>query len=77
MNNCGKSDCVIDHEDDIDWNNIIPTLEADLRSGKCAFVSEMYDTDEEALKAMDAMIDRIFQEAVNRVKSNSLLDARG
>jgi hypothetical protein len=75
MNNGGKSGCVIDHEDDIDWNNIIPSLEADLRSGKCAFVSEVYNTDEEALKAMDAMIDRIFQEAINRVRSNSLLDA--
>ena len=77
MNNGGKSNCVIDHEDDIDWNNILPTLEADLRSGKCAFVSEVYDTDEEALKAMDAMIDRIFQEASNRVRPNSLLDAGG
>jgi hypothetical protein len=70
-----KSDCVIDHEDDVDWNNIIPTLEADLRSGKCAFVSEVYDTHEEALKAMDAVIDRILQEAINRVRPISILDA--
>ena len=70
-----KSDCIIDHEDGVDWNNIIPTLEDDLRSGKCAFVSEEYDTHEEALKAMDAMIDRIYKEAVNRVRSNSLLVA--
>ena len=70
-----KSDCIIDHEDVVDWNNIIPTLEDDLRSGKCAFVSEEYDTHEEALKAMDAMIDLIYQEAVNRVRSNSLLVA--
>jgi hypothetical protein len=73
--NDGKSDCIIDHEDVVDWNTIIPTLEDDLRSGKCAFVSEEYDTHEEALKAMDAMIDLIYQEAVNRVRSNSLLVA--
>jgi hypothetical protein len=70
-----KSDCIIDHEGVVDWNNIIPTLADDLRSGKCAFVSEEYDTHEEALKAMDAMIDLIYQEAVNRVRSNSLLVA--
>ena len=75
MNDARKSDCIIDHEDVVDWNNIIPTLEDDLRSGKCAFVSEGYDTHEEALKAMDAMIDLIYQEAVNRVRSNSLLVA--
>jgi hypothetical protein len=75
MNDARKSDCIIDHEDAVDWNNIIPTLEADLRSGKCAFVSEEYDTREEALKAMDAMIDLIYQEAVNRVRSNNLLVA--
>jgi hypothetical protein len=75
MNDARKSDCIIDHEDVLDWNNIIPTLEDDLRSGKCAFVSEEYDTPEEALKAMDAMIDLIYQEAVNRVRSNNLLVA--
>lgn len=26
-----KSDCIIDHEDDVDWNNIIPALEAGCR----------------------------------------------
>ncbi len=75
MNDIGKSDCIIDHEDDVDWNNIIATLEADFRMGGCAFVSEVYDNHEEALKAMDALIDRIFEEAMNRVRSNSLLDA--
>jgi hypothetical protein len=75
MNDIEKSDCIIDHEDDVDWNNIITTLEADFRTGGCAFVSEVYDNHEEALKAMDALINRIFEEAMNRVRSNSLLDA--
>src|SRR5438552_6761892 len=74
MNDARKSDCIIDHEDDVDWNNIIPTLEADFRSGECAFVSEIYDTHEDALKAMNAVIDRIFAEATNRVRSDSVLD---
>ena len=75
MNDARKWDCIIDDEDDVDWNNIIPTLEADFRSGECAFVSEVYDTHKDALKAMDAVIDRIFEEAMNRVTSKSLLDA--
>ncbi len=75
MNDVRKSACVIDHEDDLDWNNVIASLEADFRSGECAFVSELYGTHDEVLKAMDAVIDRIFEEAMNRVRSNSLLDA--
>jgi hypothetical protein len=75
MNDPGRSGCIIDHEDDVDWDNIIPTLEADFRSGECAFVSEVYDTHEDALKAMNAVIDRIFAEAMNRVRSDSVLDA--
>jgi hypothetical protein len=75
MTDARKSDCIIDHEGDVDWNNIIPNLEADFRSGKCSFVSEVHDTHGDALKAMDAVIDRIFEEAMSRVRSKGLLDA--
>jgi hypothetical protein len=75
MNDARKPDCVIDHKDDVDWDNIIANAEADYRTGECSFDSAAYNTHEEALKAMNVVIDQIFEEAINRVGSNVLLDA--
>ena len=46
--------CIIDHEDDIDWDYIAATTEADERSGEVAFTSAGYPTHEEALAALRA-----------------------
>jgi hypothetical protein len=75
MNDTGKTDCVIEHEDDVDWDNIAATLEADFRAGECAFVSDDYGAHEAVLNAMNVVVDRIYEEAINRVRSDSLLDA--
>ena len=68
------SDCIIDHEDDIDWDNIIATTEADFRAGRFAFNSDDYPTFEEAMTAMRAWIQRIGGEATNRVRCDSSRD---
>ena len=71
------SACIIDHEDDIDWENIAATTEDDFKAGRYAFTSEDYATHEEATAAMSAWIDPIFDEVLRRVASNSSLHAKG
>lgn len=71
------SDKPIDQQDDIDWDDIIATTEADDRAGRFAFNSDDYATDEEAYGAMHALIDKICDEAMNRVRSDTPLDAQG
>jgi hypothetical protein len=66
----------IGEKDDIDWDDIIATTEADDRAGRFAFNSDDYPTWEEAMKAMHAMIDEIYERAINRVRSTPL-DATG
>jgi hypothetical protein len=75
MHDARKSDCVIDHEDDVDWDNIISNAESDYRSGDCVFDSTAYNTLEEALEAMNLVIDRFFEEEMHNVRSHILLDA--
>lgn len=77
MSDARNPDCIIDHEDDVDWNNIIPNAEVDYASGECIFDSTAYNTLEEALQAMDSVIDRLFEEEMNHVRSHVLLDAGG
>jgi len=69
-------DCIIDNEDDIDWDNIIATTEDDFKAGRYAFNSADYATHEEAMEAMRALIHSIAEEAINRVRSNTSLDAQ-
>jgi hypothetical protein len=75
MNDARKWDCVIDHKDDVDWDNIISNAQADYRSGDCVFDSTAYNTLEESLEAMNFVIDRFFEEEMNHVRSHVLLDA--
>lgn len=70
-------DCIIDHEDDIDWENIIATTEDDYKAGRYAFNSADYATDEEAMKAMSDLIDAIAERALKRVAADTSLDAQG
>jgi hypothetical protein len=67
----------IDHEDDIDWDNIIATTEADDRAGRFAFNSDDYPTWEEAMKAMHALIDQICDQALDRDRHDTSLHAKG
>lgn len=66
-----------DDGDDFDWDDIIATTEADDRAGRFAFNSDDYPTGEEAMKAMHSLIDKICDEAMNRVRSPTTLDAKG
>jgi len=61
-----KRDCVIEHEDDLDWANVIAITAGDYEAGRVVFDAEEYDTHSEALEAVNAWIDKIFEEAVNR-----------
>lgn len=70
-------DCIIDHEDDIDWENIIATTEDDFKAGRYAFNSADYATDEEAMAAMRALIHEITERALKSVASDPSLDAEG
>ena len=69
-------DCIIDHEDDIDWDNIIATTEDDFQAGRYAFNSADYATHEEAMKAMDNFLDSIVEEVKRRVAADSALHAK-
>ena len=70
-------DCIIDHEDDIDWENIAATTEDDFKAGRYSFNSADYPTWEEAMKAMNALIHTIAEEAISHARSNPPLDASG
>jgi hypothetical protein len=63
--------------DEIDWDDIIATTEADDRAGRFAFNSDDYPTWEEAVKARRAFVDEIWDEAINRVRSTASLHAKG
>jgi hypothetical protein len=67
----------IDEEGNIDWDDIIATTEADDRAGRFAFNSDDYPTWEEAMKAMHALVDKIWDEALNRVRSTDSSHAKG
>ena len=69
-------DCIIDHEDDIDWDNIIATTEDDFKAGRYAFNSADYATHEEAMLALRAWIHSIAEEAIKRVRSDTSLHAQ-
>jgi hypothetical protein len=71
-----QRDCVIEHEDDLDWANVIAVTAADYEVGRVVFDSGDYDTHAAALEAVNAWIDKICEEVVNGVRSNILLDGR-
>lgn len=71
-----RRNCVINHEDDLDWANVIAIAAADREAGRVSFDSGDYDTHTAALEAVNAWIDKIFEEVVNRVGPNILLDGR-
>jgi SAM-dependent MidA family methyltransferase len=72
MNDASRWRCIIDHEDDIDWDYIAATTEEDEKSGKLAFSSADYATHEEAMAALRAWIHGIAE----RVKRNATSDTR-
>lgn len=69
-------DCIIDHEDDIDWENIFDTTEDDFKAGRFAFNSADYATHEDAMRALRDWIHSIAVEAINRVRANASLHAQ-
>ena len=70
-----KWDCIIDHEDDIDWDNIIATTEDDYQAGRYAFNSADYATHEEAMAAMWTLIQSLGETVEGNANSNPALDA--
>lgn len=67
--------CIIDHEDDIDWDYIAATTEEDEKSGKLAFSSADYATHEEAMAAMRAWLHAIAERVKRNATSDPELDA--
>jgi hypothetical protein len=72
-----KWTCIIDHEDDIDWDNIVANAQEDEKSGKLAFNSEDYATDEEAMQAMRAWLHEKFERGKRNAAAEHTLDASG
>ena len=68
-------DCIIDHEDDIDWENIIATTEEDDKAGRYAFNSADYATWEEAMIALRELINSIAERAIHRATAHTPSDA--
>lgn len=64
-----------DASEGIDWDEIIATTQEDWEAGRFSFDSDDYPTDEEAMAAMDRMIDSILEEAVIEAKAARTLDA--
>ena len=70
-------DCILDHEDAIDWDNLLASTEADDEAGRYAFNSEDYPTHEEAMKALWNWIHSIAEEVRRRVASEASSDVAG
>jgi hypothetical protein len=70
-------DCILDEEDDIDWDDITAAIENDEDAGELAFNSADYATEEEAMIALRAFIHEIFDEVESNVASDPALDAPG
>lgn len=66
---------IIEPEDDIDWDEIIATTEADDRAGRYAFDSANYATDEESMTALWSWIQSIAEEGRRRVAADPSYDA--
>jgi hypothetical protein len=71
------SDCTLDEEDEIDWDDIAAATEEDEESGELAFNSADYATEEEAMNALRAFIHEIFEEVERDAASDPALDATG
>jgi hypothetical protein len=67
--------CILDPQDDMDWDEIIATTEADDRAGRYAFDSANYATDEESMTALRAWIHSIAEEVGRRAAANPTYDA--
>ena len=67
-------DCIIDNEADIDWHKVLITTDTDFRAARYAFTTAFYPSHEEAMTAMHALVHSIFEEAKNRVESDTSLD---
>jgi hypothetical protein len=77
LENDRKWECIIDHEDDIDWDNIAATTEEDFKAGRFAFNGADYPTQEGAMIAMNALIHEIAEQVERDAASNPTLDAQG
>jgi len=64
-------DCIIDHEDDIDWDNIIATTEDDFQAGRYAFNSADYAG--VRLRRLAFRSERILQLARERLQEKRLI----
>jgi hypothetical protein len=71
------SDCTLDREDQIDWDEIVAATEEKENSEELAFNSADYATEEEAIVALRAFIHEIFEEVERDAASDPALDASG
>ena len=70
-------DCTLEEEDDFDWDEVVAAIEEEGDSEELAFNSADYATEEEAMHALDAFIQGIFEEVERDAASETALDAPG
>jgi len=71
------ADGSIEHEDDIDWKEIIDATESDWLRRRFAFNSADCATEEEVTTSLHAWIHSIFEEATEHVDNDASMRADG
>jgi hypothetical protein len=69
-------DGAIEHEDDIDWHEIIDTTESDYRRRRFAFNSADCATEEEVTSSLHAWIHSVFEEEIEDVEQVNSVHAQ-
>jgi hypothetical protein len=73
--NSNASDGSIEHEDDINWSEIITATESDWLRRRFAFNSADCKTEEEVTTSLQAWIHSIFEEATDHVDHDAPMRA--
>jgi hypothetical protein len=76
LDNAEAQDGAIEHEDDIDWHEIINTTESDYRSRRFAFNSADCATEEEVTASLHAWIHSVFEEDTKDAEQVSSVHAQ-
>jgi len=77
LDDAEAQDGAIEHEDDIDWHEIIDTTESDYRRRRFAFNSADCATEEEVTTSLHAWIHSIFEEETEHDDRDASMHAKG
>jgi hypothetical protein len=69
-------DGAVEHEDDIDWHEIIDSTESDYRKRRFAFNSADCETEEEVTTTLHAWIHSVFEEETKDAEQVSSMHAQ-